>query len=507
MSRVVEAQSAPRWLLRAAPALAGAVLGLYFLSSWEIRPLFFSNQNTYFLQGLRWGGVEALQQDWVSGTRAPHVAFSFVVAALVRLGVLPVGVHALEMLLYVTLVWTFWTLSNSRHPGARGRSVSVRFLICAAFLVLLTERGRWTPVFNWGGLADQYVFGGYLQPSEFGIAILAAIGLLGSGRPRWAVVCLVVAAVFHASYLLPCAVVAGAVGADAASRKQWREAAVLLCMFGAGVAPIAAYGLTFRGDAAAVAEAHSLLAREIIPQHAWPAFWFSTVSTLKLVVMAAGALLAWRHLARPVAMAMSGSFLLIAGGIAFVYASDNAFVGLLFPWRGSVFLYPLSLFTLFVAMADTLAGLPVVTARARAASTLRACAVIVAAMLLLESSRELAIRRAPATPASRFANLVASSTGPQDTIIVPAVDADLWNRLRLITMRPIYVDGKNHPYLAAELLEWRRRNRAVEDLYRQPDSSRAARCRDLGATFYVSTRNAFSRTPAEDELMLVRCSG
>ena len=464
---------------------AFAMLCAYFLASWDVRPLFFSNQNTYFVQGLQRAGVEGLQADWLSHTRAPHIVFTWLVAALQSLGILKIGVHVIEVVLYVGLVWALWILSGCRSSRGTARMLSIRFLICAAFLVLVMEPGPWNQLFNWEGLAHQFVVGGYLQPGEFGIAILVAIALLGLERYGLAIGFLVLAVVFHASYLIPCSILAATIAGDLLYQKRQREALLLLVIFGMGVGPIVLYGLSFGGDAESTTRATTLLARQIIPQHAWPAFWFSPAQAFKFGVMIVGSALAWRCFSRSVALAMTSSLLLTVLGSAYVYFSENAYVGLLFPWRASAYLYALSVFALLVSLAPIAGWLTDRVGRERTEAAFKWCAFAFAAILAVESVREVAVRKAG--PDFPFAADVARLSHVDDQVIIPAGKLDLWNRFRLLAMRPTYVDSKSHPYLATEVLEWERRIDAVNALYRLPPEKRKSRCHEMGASFYVST--------------------
>lgn len=511
---MIPALSVRRWVAlpphpaehRRRAALGFLVLSAYFLASWEARPLFFSNQNTYFLQGLRLAGVEGLQDDWLSQTRAPHIAFTWIVAALQSLDVLEVGVAVIEVVLYLGLVWALWSLSGChRRPPAR--SAGMRFLICGVLLALMTEPGPWRRLFSWGGLAQQYLYGGYLQPGEFGIAILMAVALLGAARYRLSVGCLVVAATLHASYLVPCSLLAVLVAADLVYRKRRRDGLLVLAAFMAGVSPVVIYGLSFGGDAATTARASALLAREIIPQHAWPALWLSSDQMIRIVVMAVGSLTAWRYFGRAVALAMTGSLVLVVLGTAYVYVSEDAYAALLFPWRASTYLYPLSLLCLLVAGATTAYRLASRVAPERMDAACTWGALLLGAILIAESARELTMPTP--VPEFPFAVEVSGRTGVNDQIIIPLTDRDIWNRFRLLTQRPVFVDRKSHPYLAAEVLEWKRRVDAVNELYRLAPEQRRRRCRDMGASFYVeapedaSGADGTSGTPA---LSLVSCA-
>ncbi|MEQ1869325.1 MAG: DUF6798 domain-containing protein, partial [Vicinamibacterales bacterium] len=382
--------------------------------------------------------------------------------------------------------------------------LELRFLTCAGLLIFLTESGPWRSVVQWGGLADQYAYGGYLQPSEFGIAILAACAFANCERRHLAVACLVVAAWFHASYLLACGAVALGLAVERGLAGHPRQGIALLSAFGLCVLPMALYGLTFGGDPRSVALSREILTEHLIPQHAWPRFWLSAMQCVKLGIMCAGTLAAFRLWHRSVAFAMTAALLMIAGGILFVYLTGNRFVALLFPWRASVFLYPLSLLALSAVGADiltTLAGAAL--GSERTSQWLRLGTYAVALLLVAESARELTLSRYSAS--FSFPQTVARSARPDDVTIVPVTDADIWNRFRLLSMRPIYVDRKSHPYGPAEVLEWKQRVDDVAAMYALPSDARPRRCSELGARFYVDSTTAWSTDVDESTLRLVSC--
>src|SRR5690242_11985782 len=70
-----------RPLLAAALFLAGTAV---FAAAYCQAPLYYSNQNQYFLHGLAEAGVGLLREDWLANTRDPTPAFSALVAFTAR---------------------------------------------------------------------------------------------------------------------------------------------------------------------------------------------------------------------------------------------------------------------------------------------------------------------------------------------------------------------------------------------------------------------------------------
>src|SRR5947209_4063362 len=59
------------------------------------------------------------------------------------------------------------------------------------------------PWYLQAGVAGQYVLGGMLQPSVFGVLLVVAVCLFARDRPASAVVCVALAVAVHSTYLLP----------------------------------------------------------------------------------------------------------------------------------------------------------------------------------------------------------------------------------------------------------------------------------------------------------------
>ena len=64
--------------------LEATVLAAVFAVAYTQSPLYFSNQNQYFVQGLADGGHGHLAADWLANTRDPTPVFSALVTVAYR---------------------------------------------------------------------------------------------------------------------------------------------------------------------------------------------------------------------------------------------------------------------------------------------------------------------------------------------------------------------------------------------------------------------------------------
>src|SRR5438128_7216158 len=72
-----------------ARALRGVILFLVaaalFAAAYTQAPLYYSNQNQYFLHGLADAGEGLLEEDWLAGTKDPTPVFSALVSVTARM--------------------------------------------------------------------------------------------------------------------------------------------------------------------------------------------------------------------------------------------------------------------------------------------------------------------------------------------------------------------------------------------------------------------------------------
>ncbi len=485
------------WLRRAAPFLLGATV---FALAYAQAPLYYSNQNQYFLHGLAEAGYGELNHDWLANTRDPTPQFTLLVEATYRnLDVRVFHVYyALLMGVYLfALVGLFNVAAGAQAtPLARMIFVALVLVVHSALLRMASTRllGVDYPWYLQAGLAGQYVLGPMLQPSCFGVLLLLSIYLFARGQPMLAVTCSSLGAVCHSTYLLPVAMLTIAYLFVLLRQRESRVALQTGAWALALVTPSLAYILmNFRPSSPEEFQAaQELMVHFRLPHHCLPALWFDGV---------AAAQVAWTLLG--IALARGGRLVPVLQ-IAFVLglaltllqvATGSDTLALLFPWRISVLLMPAATALILARLALWLAG-RLASVRAQRAAW-AACAVVIVAMAaggvavmamhlgFQERDEELALMyhvREHHAPGDMYLlpvqipNLKATVRGAAKSDFKPLptlqgnhqfIPLDL-QRFRLVTGVPIVVDFKSIPYWDRDVLEWYDRLLFADQFYHDP---------------------------------------
>lgn len=496
------------------PAVVAA-LAAAFAAAHTQAPLFFSNQNQYLLHGLAAAGYGHLGHDWLSTTADPTPLFSAGVAAAYRAA----GLWPLQAA-YFALLMGYFVAALRLGERVADLATLPRLLAWAALFTaahaavfrVMSVRAAGVD-YPWNlqaGVAGQYLLGPGIQPSAFGVLLLASVAAFAAGRPLWAGVLAGAAGLMHATYLLPGALLVVGYLAQLLRERRVRAAGGTGVLALLVAAPAATYaGVTFSPhDPEGFAEAQRILADVRIPHHAVVSRWFDAVAGAQLAWIALG-LFALRGTRAflPLAVATAGGVLLTL----IVMALPNPSLMLLFPWRISALLVPvatLSLAARFVARQP---------AGPAAGWVAAACVALMAAGgVWVMAARVGYAMNAAEEPLLEY---VRTHAGPEDVVLIPTrvpavgtgrgsvstsftppprpkpgsnlIPVDL-QRFRLATGVPIYVDFKSVPYADAEVLEWHRRVRQVEAWYAAADWDAAGvgpELRRAGVTLVVAPKD------------------
>jgi hypothetical protein len=517
--------------------LVGAIL---FALAHTQGPLFYSNQNQYLLHGLAAGGWGDLDHDWLSTTSDPTPVFSALIAVTARylnLDWLYVDYFILLAVYFVSLVTLCDALPFTPRSGvARFAFLTLLIAVHAAAVRLWSVwlTGVDYPWYLQCGVANQYLLGPGLQPSAFGILLVTSLAAFAHRRLVLAAACIAIAATFHATYLLP-----GAMLVLAYMHVLWwggqRRAAMLL---GAGtllaVLPVTVYSVRMFAPTSAeqFATAQRLLVETRIPHHAQMSRWLDRI---------AAAQVAWALLA--VALVRGTRLFMVfvipsALGLALsaVQAmTDSAGLALLFPWRISTVLVPIATAIILSRLCSWTAAAhrPPLSPRGESGGGEGAApapsppaplprrgeggrwqtagaqrlvgGAAVAAILFSATYQSRAVRSGAYGYAMNEDELplmdyVRTHKQPGDVYLIPVtvpktrgiprgtasttflppprptpgtayIPVDL-QRFRVLTGAPVYVDYKSIPYKDADVLEWSRRLQHVQAWYTANDWGR-----------------------------------
>src|SRR5579875_660414 len=464
-------------------------------------PLYYSNQNQYFLHGLAQGGLGFLNEDWLANTADPTPLFSTVVALTYRY------LHeSIFYLYYILIIGVYFhaLLGIFEYLGGRRTTTRMRLGFLALLVLLHSALLRWTsaqlfgvdyPWYFQAGLANQYVLGAGLQPSVFGTLLILSVCTFLNDRPLLAVTWSSLAAVMHSTYVLSAASLTLAYLYLLICDKRIRAALFVGAWALLLVSPVLVYVLrTFAPSSPeAFAEAQYLLTHFRIPHHALVDRWLDGIAWAQI-----GWILTAMYLVR-------GSRLFVILAVCFLIglvltlvqvSTGNDTLALLFPWRVSSILVPIATTIILAQIIQRLAAWFTPASRRQERILQAVCVALLALAVaggilttyfglgyrtntqelpLLEHIRTnktdgdvylLPVEVPDLTAGKRGAASLNFTLPPRRRTQKQTISVDL-QQFRLFTGAPIYVDFKSIPYKDSEVLEWHQRLLWNHQLYEQ----------------------------------------
>ena len=224
-----------------------------------------------------------------------------------------------------------------------------------------------------------------------------------------------------------------------------------------------ANGALYRTPAEVSAQARDILVNYRIPHHALAGWWFDATAVIKIALVIFALFIVRK----------SRLFWIL--GIPFVVAvvltivqvlSGSTVLALLFPWRISIFLVPLST-ALILAWGVQLVAtrLSAIGSAQRLQTFAKLASMGLILVLVFIGAVRLKLdfqRQAQADDRPLFAYVAAHRVAGQ-LYLIPTKMQDF----RLASGAPAFVDFKNHPYQDDDVLEWYRRVQLAAKFYKQ----------------------------------------
>lgn len=448
------------------------LIALLFGISYTQNPLYTSNQNTYFLHGLADGGLGFLDQDWMAQTVDPFPVFSLLVSFtfgglhesmfylyyLAILGIYICGMIGIVSWTcktddYGTEYFTYVIILTGLHSAAFGRLSSQTLGINLRSLVH-------------SGLAGQYVLGPVFQPSTFGVFLVLSIYFHLRDKSLVGVLFSSIAAILHSTYLLSAATLTIMYMInDIMEEKNVRRTLFLGVFSFSLVLPILCYDYFYfaGGSSEVVAQAQSILVDYRIPHHAKVGYWFSKGDFSQVLLILIALYIVRKR--KRLFIILLGTFV-IGVGLTFVeIITGNRTLALLFPWRLSVFLVPISSCLITGSIISAIfskfkSWFSKNTKWVNLILTLSACLLFLSGIIITRHKfkAHLADRHT-----AQMMDFVVATREADITYLVPAN----LSTFRLYTGAPILVDRKTHPYKYTEVIEWYNRLQISNRFYRE----------------------------------------
>lgn len=420
-------------------------------------PLYWENQNTKFLHGMAWAGVGNLKNDWLAQTRDGLPMFSGLIFTIYAYSS-PFFVYIIYILL---LGIFFFSLKGILCTTFEIHPDSPKYILLCGSIVLIIS--RYHTIYD--GVAVQYLFSGYLQPCTFGVFIILSIHLFLKRQEVLASACLTLACLMHPAYLFVATLLISISAVEVfCEKRDWRAMLLILGPFilcGAGY--LLYLSIEFRPTSAQYFDrALQILVVERIPHHTLLAIWStSSIYTKLALVLLSLFLLRGRPLLRILSWLVFATliFTLLQA------VTHSSALALLAPWRASVVIMPLAVFSV---IAWVIQGLPdqlgqELQARKKVVLSIFSLIFVILAVHAGRSNYKR-FRKYATGPEMLLLRHIAAHKGPSDIYLIPNHD-DAFDKFRLETGAPAFVNWKSHPYKDSEVLDWYQRNRLVDQLY------------------------------------------
>jgi len=480
---------------------------ILFLLSRDFPHLYHATQQEYYTHALERSDQILLKNDWFAQTQPKHIGFSSLMELLYRLNIIEAGTHIIETILeaifYVSIFMiseSLFTLLQERNNLSRYHHKKLLSGIVVIIYLIIKDSGLVHGIVNrvgsnsielWKqfdyGLALQTLNSGYLQPSEFGIFILLAFALALKHRWYFATLALVISVNFHFSYLIHCGILLLIFVSWLCSQKKYSVAIYIILIFGVSIIPVTLYAAGFLSDPFSET-AKKLFASVIFPFQGIPSVFMKRPGQVfKVFVMVAGILICVRFGFKFILTILMIGFLFVISGLLYVHFTENYSMALLFPWRASTYLVPLSLILIviyFVAIVSTLS-------RHHLFSSLKLGHIMMLLFIVTVFVQIIVFTKWRILSSSEQNIItyekISQATKASDIIMIPLRpdNYSYWGDARLLMKRAVYVDYGSVPMLGRDILEWQSRTQFVKLFYEASLEEQLLLCKEAGVQYFV----------------------
>ena len=241
--------------------------------------------------------------------------------------------------------------------------------------------------------------------------------------------------------------------------------------------------LNFASSPAEVAEqGRDILVNYRIPHHALASWWFDATAVIKIALV----IFALFTVRKTRLFWILGIPFILAVLLTIVQVlSGSTYLALLFPWRISIFLVPLSTALILawgVRLAAARLSAAFSTHRLQTWAKIASIGLILAVVFIGAVRLKLDFQRQSQAEDRPLLAYAAAHRLPGQLYLIPTKMQDF----RLASGTPAFVDFKNHPYQDADVLEWRRRVQLATRFYKQDQCEQLPEwVRDEGITHVV----------------------
>lgn len=449
------------------------ITSIVFIIAYPFWPQFAGNQNTYLLRGLASANYGLLGSDWLSNTPDLTPVFSTLVNILFS-GFGKISFIVVYFIIIGIYIYAIFEILKKIFD----RDYLFKPLYVLLFILLHSPvMGEFNRLagFDFGklfhtGVGGQYILGPVFQPSVFGVFLLLSISMFLKKKYTYSLILGVLTIYLHPTYLLPFLMLNISYIYIMYSRSDHKRTALGSCLliFLLSI-PVLYYLVNWLGSAPSdiKEKAMEILYNFRIPHHANPRIWFNIESVYKSILVIQAMIIVRR---KKVFIIMT-FIIAIAFILSFIQViTGSKILALMFPWRMSVLLVPLSSAVILVYLYDKISYLFRLKIKTYAISIIRLIVALILAGIIVTSgiiTKNKTFKTFRLRKEVSMIKFVKENKKELQVYLIPPELSDF----RLSSGAPIFVDSKNHPFSSHALVKWYERLTLAKELYQTNDIS------------------------------------
>lgn len=473
--------------------LMSLLLGLTYTQE----PLFFAHQ--YYIHGLAKAGYGILHKDWIASTLDAFPLFSAIVTITHKYffdgffyiyHMLLLGVYAVGM---ISIADSLFKIRSSRTSFLLflGAFIGIHSML---WMIFTKEMGN--VLYN--GVANFYLLGPIFQPALFGVFLITSIALFLRGNIKTAVLIAGLVPWMHPTYLLSSGALMAAYFLTNIRRRSFHDSLEMIALGVMTLAPPAVFSLLTVGFATRpelMKQAQDILVNIRIPHHALPSAALS--HPFERIIFVAVAIWMMRK-TKMMLILLVPLVICIALSLLAIFTGSET-LDLLFPWRLSVFLVPLSL-TIYLAWISRYLPAKFHDDIYRWAFEGLSIIAIVASVSYGGWLMAPYLQKNYNPKSNEYKGIVQfvrQNLLTNDVYLIPPKNKEFMF-FRLQTTAPIYVDWKSHPFGDKDIVEWYRRYQEAQSLYEPYTTMNCDLIKKLKTKYHLTRMVLWKDNPTND---------
>ena len=293
---------------------------------------FFEENHVHLLRSLANNNFFKLNEDWLTN-EIDHVPFfTFVSTHIIKYFSLA-GLNILHIVLSLICSISIFYICKFNYSNYDFKKIIIYWFL---LLVLIFSEKSFAY-----GVAGQYILNPVYQPATYGVLIISSLALFAYRKENLSVIILILSASIHPTYIIHAFFLVCGFLIYLLIYKQYKNFFKISFISLALISPIVLYLFSniYINDFQIYAEGQSIMAEIRIPHHAQVHSWFSYKDLQILIIIFLALFLTYnsKRLFIPLSFVTLTTIILT---IIQYYTSSN-FLGLLFPWRSSVYIVPI----------------------------------------------------------------------------------------------------------------------------------------------------------------------